>query len=361
MIRRIILLCTGCLLGLCILDASTAEAQLVWRVSVKFILSANGLRPPSGNINTDAEVQAQIDLANEILDAHGRGYRLQLTEIVNVAGISGWFSTDLSGANKDALEAAAIAAPATYVWRTSAINVYINNDDDAGICSFPGDNDEIIWLGQGARTTSLIHEIGHYLNLCHTMGCPCGSCGAGSGDCNTVPVDDEIDDTIEDLECWDQNDIADNWYGLPYASLSIAQKDRVDDVFNNIMSYHGTRNRWTEDQLDRKTCASNGVRATITNGDTRIVGTQTGPEQCQSPSSLYGTVASAVVAAASGDIILMRGSSTVYTFTGIVSKALTLRSSRGSSFLGTQVNALVEAGEIKRPELPNTGDGKTGP
>ena len=53
-----------------------ANAQLVWRVSVKFILSAGGNRPASGNINTTAEVNNQIDTANLILDAMGRGYRL---------------------------------------------------------------------------------------------------------------------------------------------------------------------------------------------------------------------------------------------------------------------------------------------
>lgn len=342
--------------------AVEAEAQLVWRVSVKFILNANGNRPATGNCNTDAEVEAQIDLGNEVLEAYGRGYSLQLTEIVDLSGVSQWYSSTINSANRDNLEAAAIASPTTYAWRSNAINIYINGDDGSGICSFPGSG-AIIFLGQGIRTTTFIHEIGHYFNLCHTQGCPCGSCDPDeTGECHTTPGNDELADTPPDLECWTQDDIAMNFYGVSYASLTTGQQNFVNESFNNIMSYHSTRNRFTQDQLDRATCQSNSNRVAVTNGRTRIVGSKSsGSEECENASYLYATFSSAVTGANNNDIILLRGGSR--PFIGTVTKPLWIRNSRGSALLGYDPAVKVEEpddGPIV-PKLPDTYDGRTGP
>jgi hypothetical protein len=330
--------------------AGEVNAQIVWRVSVKFILDANGNRPASGNINTDGEVQAQIDTANAILDAHMRGYRLQLTEIVDLSGVSGWYSTEINSANKSALELAAKGAPSTYAWRTNAINIYINGDDGSAICSFPP-GEEIIFVGQGLRLTTFLHEIGHFMDLCHTQGCPCGSCDDDeTGTCHTIPGDDGIAETIPDLQCWNQNQIAQWTYGQNYASLTAAQQNKVDEVFFNIMSYHATRFRFSPDQLDRMICASNNVRDHVSNGETYFVGSQPGDEECLEPTFLKATFADAVTAASSGDIICMRGSQ--YPYTGTVNKSVMLRTSRGSSLLGVTTTKSLAMDEDPIPPPP---------
>src|SRR5207249_3228732 len=104
----------------------------------------------------------------------GRGYRYRLTEITNVAGISQWFSVDITtNTIKRMLEQAAETDPSTYLYRQDAINVYINGRPrTTAICSFPdastSDND-IICMGQSAFTTSIVHEGGHYFALEHTF------------------------------------------------------------------------------------------------------------------------------------------------------------------------------------------------
>lgn len=341
------------LLGALILSAwpsQEATAQIVWRVSVKFILNNNGNRPGSGNINTDAEVQAQIDTANAILDAHMRGYRLQLTEIVDVTGLEAFYSADINSTNKTLLEASAKANPGVSAWRTNAINIYINGDGGSGICSFPP-GEEIIFVGQGLRLTTFIHEIGHFMDLCHTQGCPCGSCDPGeSGECHTTPGNDGIGETIPDLECWSRDQIAQNSYFQNYNSLSAGLQDKVDEVFNNVMSYHNTRFRFSPDQLDRMICASNNERDHVSNGETIFVGGQGGDEECLSPIYLQPTFANAVGLATSGDIICMRGSQ--YPYTGVVDKNVMLRTSRGSSLLGVTTAKSLPMDEDPIPPRP---------
>ncbi|MCZ6837433.1 MAG: hypothetical protein O7G85_16780, partial [Planctomycetota bacterium] len=182
--------------------APPAFAQLEWRVSVKFILDGNDNRPAAaGSLSSDAEVQAQIDLANQILDDTGRGYRLVLTETVDLSGVDEWFNDNVL-TSKGPLEAAAEGDPSTYAWRSNAINIYINGSNSSGVCSFPNIlGEDIIFLGQDVRNTTILHEIGHYMNLCHTQGCICGSCDPDGflDECNRTPGNDEVGDTLPDL------------------------------------------------------------------------------------------------------------------------------------------------------------------
>jgi hypothetical protein len=198
------------------------------------------------------------------LDRTGRGDRLQLTETVNLPGVDQWFNVDVV-ANKGALDNAAKDNPGLYAYRNNAVNVYINGSATSGVCSFPNSDDDIIFLGQNALPTTVIHEIGHFFNLCHTQGCSCNNCATGPGQCDS-PGDDEIADTLRDVACWDLNAIAQNNFGSPYASLSAFQQSQVDDVFFNIMSYHGTRDRFTEGQMDRWTEAANGAHGSSVRG-----------------------------------------------------------------------------------------------
>lgn len=315
---------------------SPAAAQLEWRVSVKFILDDGGNRPAAdGALSSDAEVQAQITTGNQILDAAGRGYRLRLTEIVDLSGVDEWFDVDVVE-NKGGLEGAAEADPATYAWRTNAINIYINGHSSSGVCSFPTIlGEDIIFLGQGVRDTTILHEIGHFMNLCHTQGCICGSCDPGAflDECNRTPGNDEVADTLPDLECWNRDDIAQWTFSMNYSALPVGLQALVDDVFFNVMSYHGTRDRLTNDQMDRATDASNDARVSVTNGRTRFVDLDGNALlQFGSAGLPFVSVTGGVTDASGGDIVLVRAGT--YNETLTITKPVTLRASRGVVRIG---------------------------
>lgn len=314
-----------------------ATAQLRWRVSVKFILNANGNRPASGVINTDQEVQDQINNANEVLTSYRRGYQFQLTEIVNLAGVSQWYDNPRD--DKEALELVAEANKALYAYRDNAINIYINGNSGSAVCSFPP-GDDIIFMGQGSRTTSVFHECGHYLNLAHTFSGQQNLNSNGTtctNDCSCAQLiggnSDSCADTIADHSCWDsQNDVAQGNYGTTYANLSAANKTRVDNVFFNMMSYHATRERLTPDQLDRMTDASNGDRLKVASGRTRFVDAGAGALRLGSSGLPFRTASEGVGAANSGDIVLFRGGN--YPTPLTITKAVTLRAVLGTANLG---------------------------
>ncbi|GMR07226.1 MAG: hypothetical protein BMS9Abin26_0228 [Gammaproteobacteria bacterium] len=212
-----------------------AAADIPYRVSVKFILDSNGNRPASGDINTNAEVNDQIDLGNEVLRNMFSELGMGLVEIVNIAGVSQHFNDAINGTNRDQIRSDALGNTALYAWRTNAINMYIVGSSGSAISKFPPNND-IIMVGQNIRTTTVIHESGHSLNLMHTHE------GGGADGCA---------DTIPDNKDWTIDQLSTNQYGVPYASLTAAQQNVVDMVFNNIMSYHGPRDRLSPCQMDR--------------------------------------------------------------------------------------------------------------
>ena len=336
----------GALAGL--FAAGSLQAQIVFRVSAKFILDASGNLPSNSggfgaqraDVTNAAAVQAQIDLANVILDAHGRGARYVLTEVVNLSGVSQWFSTPArDSASRNALEAAAIANRALYVWRDDAINLYINNTS-SGVCSFPGDHN-LIFMGSRAYTTLFVHEAGHYFNLSHThqgeSGCA-DNCGCG--DALTPGDSDNVGDTLPDHECWGQDNIA-SWSfgGRNYSQLNSGEQWRVDNVFLNVMSYHLPQDRFTSDQLDRMADASNGARNNAASGRFRFVDRNNGCLFQDGSSSCsfvfggpYSTVGGGVGAANSGDIVLIRPGT--YVEPGTINKAVTLRATRGWATIG---------------------------
>lgn len=315
-----------------------SAADINWRVSVKFILSAGGNRPASGNTNTDTEVQDQIDRANEIQLLHGRGYGYTLVEIVDLAGLSQWYNAPVDVNTRDDLEAAALADKTTYAWRDDAINVYVLNTCAGGYCSRTSANG-IVVVGQCGNANLFAHELGHYFLLCHTQGCPCGDCDAGeTGECNTVPGDDTIDDTLPDLECWDQDDIALNAFGLLYNNLTPAQQDQVDDSYRNVMSYHpydgGLKQRFTPDQLDVSADASNGTRIAVATGLTRFVDLN-GVVILQLGTSYlpFVSVANGLGAAGNSDIVLIRPGN--YDEQMVIDQHVCLRATRGNAVIGT--------------------------
>ncbi|UCD18401.1 MAG: hypothetical protein JSV44_05700, partial [Candidatus Zixiibacteriota bacterium] len=111
-----------------VLIAQAASAYVQVRISIKFIVDANGNRPATGRLNTDAEIIGEFDWGNTILAADNNmsEFRLQRVEFVNLSGVSQWYSASSNETNRDNLRAAAIADPTTYRWRNDAINIYIN-------------------------------------------------------------------------------------------------------------------------------------------------------------------------------------------------------------------------------------------
>lgn len=338
-----------------LLTCSKAFAQLEWRVSVKFILDATGQRcklkcdPLSCTLQTESAVQRFFDTTNVLLDSYGRGYRFTVIEIVDLPGVSQWFDSNPDA--RAALEVAALKDKVLYKWRDDAINIYFT----CGCCGADARQPPaaLFLYSRCVNTlTNMLHELDHYFDLCHTMGCSCAiDCAdtlcLADAHCHACPHDDQIEDTIEDLVCWDSTDIAAYHFGVPFASLNSEQQDSVLDVFRNIMSYHVPQDRLTEDQLDHMTCVSNSSRSAVTTGRTRIVGYKmSGEEECGDLTYKYSTFSSALTAADVGDIILFR--SGTYTFTGIVSKPITLRSSRGSTLLWSTPSQLVTENKKSR-------------
>ncbi len=308
-------------------------------LSYKVVLNpANGSRPPGVN---NADIDNAIDQMNTLLETYWRGYRFRrVGTIQNVGGLnqfttgpSRYYNTDFfasnGGALKDQMEAAAIANPAQYGWRNNAINIYIVNGICGGKCSFPSE-DNIVLIGACSDGDGplQLHEFGHYFNLCHTQGCPCGSCdNTKTGTCHTTPGNDGVDDTIGDLQCWGRNNIAQNAYGTTYNNLNNFGKNQVDNVFLNIMSYHGNTDRMTEGQMDRWTDAAKLFRLGVLDRNVHMVrkvnfallqlGTSAFP---------YISVANGVNAAKAGDVLVVKPGTYPENLT--INKRLSIRATR---------------------------------
>ena len=318
-------------------------ADINMRISVKFILSSGGAMPCCGNGTFDsfADITNQVIFANEMLRSFGRGYQFQIYEVTTVGGPASAFYSN-PREDKDLLEAAAEADKAGFKYRDNAINMYVNDANGSAVCSFPP-SDDIILYGQSSRSTSLWHESGHYFNLQHTHagateknangtactnGCSCAQLIGGTADGTA--------DTLADHDCWETaDDIAQGNYGLNYSALSAAQKALVDAVLNNIMSYHSDRFHLTPDQLDRWTDVANSSRIDDVTGRTRFVAT-TGNDTTGTGTSAsrYRTLAKGVAVAAGGgaDIVLLRAGN--YNEPQTITKAVTLRATRGTAIIG---------------------------
>jgi Pregnancy-associated plasma protein-A len=235
-------------------------------------INFNVIRNSDNTVNlsaTEDNCRKIVSRMNELEVPFLRGYRFIVTgfSIIGGQGISGdnpsrWYNTNFFNDTKignktqgriwkDEMENAARtgSGAANYRWRNDAINVYIVNGICGGICSFPDQSDyeNIIAFGAcnlastNTYAPTLLHEIGHYFNLCHTHGCTnLGVCN------NTTGNNDEISDTPLDNPCWSLATIIEKNGG----NIS---EDFARNSFDNIMSYHdnGGENRLTEQQLDR--------------------------------------------------------------------------------------------------------------
>jgi hypothetical protein len=217
-----------CFLLFLVLGLSTPSmAEVPIRVSIKCILDANNNRPVTGHLNTDAEINTELDWGNSILGSNMTEFQIDVIEFIDLPGVSQYFTSDSTVADRDALRTAAMADPTTFHWRTDAINIYINGGTGSAISRFPPDNDIILmnqWCGN--NPSCILHEMGHTMNLMHTHETCCTS------------NQDGCDDTIQDNQSWTKDQIAQNNFGTTYNNLNASQKWQVDLVYNNIMSYH---------------------------------------------------------------------------------------------------------------------------
>jgi hypothetical protein len=319
-------------------------------------------RPPIDDggpqLLTDAHIDSMFTTANDsLLVTYWRGYRFVLDEIVDIGSAcpfgclqsnpSYWYGATFPDGSGDMLtmETEAMGNPA-FVWRTNAVNIYINQGKgDGAVASFPPPDprsNHIVIVGSRVFEPDYIHafagstfahEIGHYFNLPHPNGSVMPCCNP-----STCILDgDGLGDTLPDGPCFDQDDLSDFHFGVPYSTLGWQDAMAIDDIYWNLMGYlHPDQPygqtfmyRQTEDQLDRWTDAANGVRAAVRSGQTWFVSTA---------GSIFGSGSSASpffwpsqgigsANAAGGDIVLLRPGTYAQNIT--INKKVTLRATRG--------------------------------
>lgn len=217
---------------LLVLSVDTVIADVPVRISIKFFVDADGNHAGTGTYATNADMQDDVDWSNVVLAGMDSELRFEVTEMVDLpTSLSAYFTS--STADKLTIRSLAQADPATWSWRTNAINVYISGITKAaagegadGSSTFPPDNNIII-LMQSCITGCFVHEAGHSLDLYHTHE----TAGFDGGD--------KCSDTLTDNSGWTSIDqMANANYGKNYSLLTAAQQDAVDRTWNNIMSYH---------------------------------------------------------------------------------------------------------------------------
>jgi len=283
----------------------SAFAWIYWDVSVKVFLDQNDKWPASAypaddperhNFDTVQQIEQHIDWVNRnMLSPMHWGYRLLLTEIVELRGLTEWFNIDPYDNQQYAAlkQAIALRLPIdnAFQYRSGQINVYISNAPsfggvEAGIPEMPILGDLIV-LRVGANRHVLLHEVGHGMGLDHTHG-PCNFCD----ECKLIDpegsLDDNIADTIPDSACWNKDTVGyKNFNILTYNLLNATQQVQVDNVWYNLMSYHINKPLLTHDQWERLVDISNIQRRDVASGGTIFVD-KDGPGI--SPDELIGRV-----------------------------------------------------------------------
>ena len=326
-----------------LLGGAQLRADIIVRVSVKFILKPDGTRPADGNIGTTAGFDAEIARGNLILAATGRGYSLQVVEYVDIRPpVPGgqpsdyWYNLD-ARSNRQNIENAALGDQATWRWNGSAINIYVNNSS-SGQCSFPGTGGAIT-LGNDIGTGTVLHEVGHFFNLRHTHA---GDYGDNPNPPTFAASDlrdgDGLAETANDNPNISNHDqLCQALFGHVYSAATTGERSVVDSAFENVMSYHN-ENTLLLDQMDIWTDNASSSRIGVCTGRTRFVdrncGTiiSDGSSGCGIFSGPYRTVGGGVGAANNGDIVMIRPGTYVEPMT--INKAVTLRSTRGWATIG---------------------------
>jgi len=341
----------GVLVALILLSQPAPALEVPVRMSVKFILNGSGNRPATGEFNTDAEVNTQVDRANLIYANRGSEFRHQLLEIVDVSGASQYYLSDTD--DRDAIRNAAQADPVTYGWRTDAVNVYVTAANASARADFPPNNNIVI-MCQSIFDTTLAHEFGHILNLYHTH--------SGSETCS---------DTLPDDPDWTRDGISQNAYGLNYNQLSAGQKLLVDNTWGNLMSYHDGDNRsvLTSCQMDRESAQGYSDRTWLLSKIPVYIDNGAGGTMSGSWNQPFQTVQGAINANALNNrvMVLKAGThvdpaSSIITDTDIITRRGTsyVRDGRPDYDLTYNVedstNAAVRSAVVRAQQLDRQGD-----
>ncbi len=328
--------------------ASATESHIKIRVSYKVIVNpADGNRPPG---TSDEQIDRNLASMNTILDTHKRGYRFVRADAIRSVGAAGdpngpskyyndRYNTD-EGSYPLYLDTQ--ANPFAYGWSPGVINIYINNwGGGCGSTAIYGANYALVPLGPClvnnpyGQLQSLLRTL-YSVHPTHGGGCLSCATPGQTGVCFTIPGDDFVADTLPDLPAWNQDDISSYSFGVPYASLSPADRNRVDDTYFNIASFHGyfpcgkqmDTPRLTERQLDAWGDRIRTLSA-FQEGAPFFVDRNANPAQA-SGSSGHPFAAVAVAAASSvarpGDFMYLRPGH--YNERLTISKRLTLRATR---------------------------------
>lgn len=343
----------GAALSLCGRPASATESHIRIRVSYKVIVNpVDGNRPPG---TSDEQIDRNLASMNTILDTHKRGYRFVRTDPIRSVGAAGdpngpgkYYNDRYSGEDGPyPLYLDTQANPFAYGWSPGVINIYINNwGGGCGSTAIYGANYALLPMGPClvnnpyGQLQSLLRTL---YSVHPTQGGGCLSCATPgqTGVCFTVPGDDFIADTLPDLPAWNQDDISNFSFGIPYASLSPADKNLVDDTYYNIASFHGyfpcgkqmDTPRLTERQLD---AWGDRIRTLFAfqNGAPFFVDRNANPAQANGSSRQpFATVAAAAAStvAQPGDFMYLRPG--YYNERLTISKPLTLRGTRAGDVI----------------------------
>jgi len=221
-----------------ILFTVTVKANIPFRVSIKFFVDAGGARPTAGDFISNADVDDQEQLGNDILKTEKSELRILVTEIIDLPTSLSSFSDDpVNSTTLANIRRLALLSPTLFRWRSNAINVYVTGGTGSAIAYLPDRNDTVL-MGQAIRNTTLLHELGHSYNVKHTHD----------------PDGDGCSDTLGDNSDWTSiNQMANNSYGVNYSELSSSQKSLVDRTWYHVLSYHAgeNRSRFSPCQKDR--------------------------------------------------------------------------------------------------------------
>ena len=339
--------------------ADEEDGVIKIRLSYKIIINPKNCARPNptrqiGEELTDEMIADAVHEMNELLTASWRGYRFELHEIIEVGSLGGnypdpshWFDIDFVDDDKkneimSAMEKNIAAHSAKYAWRENAVNIYINQTTSGAKWKLR----DLIVVGADSVSAGWVqlHEIGHYFDLRHTHGVYNADRPGKNGEGQKIPGDDKVDDTVKDLPNWDRNEIAQHNFSLTYDQLDPAQKALVDEVAENIMSYHFLKpiqaapKRLTEGQMDRWTDTTlDFYRLKVRDGRTWFIDRKTpGPEGTSTYPYVSVNLAVKAANGNGGDIILLRPG--VYDEAVTISKPVTLRATRkGPASIGTSI------------------------
>jgi len=317
-----------------VLAADSGRGQTIQlRLSVKIIADPTSGTRPSGV--TPQMFTNAVNAANQWMASYWRGYRYQLTEVVDIGGPaqggtngpSKWFGRDPRNTDDGTWQAfqADVQASGLYLLRNNALNYYVSSAthwNTGGAAPFPWEapgwiaawgivNDGPFWV---------VHECGHFYGLQHTHGgCGCPST-SGCTALNGYSVgDDGLTDTLKEAAgdvCFTNiNQLTLANFNKWFTNCTVAEQTLAMNTYSNAMSYHEPPNkdrlmtRMTELQADLHASYANSDRANTISGRTRFVSLSGN----NANSGLSGTApkrtvlnASNASASGGGDIVLVR-------------------------------------------------------